>query len=95
MKFPKIFFIFTKYYDKTPLKFVGFADFEALKGEDNIREIKLTKNIYEQVPIGVTLHMISELGNPSYFESFVKNCVRDFVESYNIYMNSYLNFWKL
>ena len=38
------------------------------------------ENRYEQVLIDVTFYLMSELGNPSYFESFYKISVGGFVE---------------
>ena len=40
---------------------------------------KLTKNIFEQVPVNVNFHMKSKLGNPSHLETFGKNFARCFV----------------
>ena len=60
---------------------MGVADFEAKNKEDNTLNGKLTKNIYEQVPVGVTFYMTNKLGNASYFESFGKQCLKDFVET--------------
>ena len=60
--------------------FFGVSAFEAMKKEDNTIKENLTKNFYEQVPFDVSLYMKINLGNLSYFESFSKNCVRDFGE---------------
>ena len=80
MKFPKEASSgLTEYYYKIPLNFLAFADFEAMNKKDNTMKGKLIDNIFEQVPVSVTFHKTSKLGNPSYLESFDKNCVGDFV----------------
>ena len=44
MKLPKTSFRFTKFYCRISSKFVGVADFGAMKKEDNRMKEKLTKN---------------------------------------------------
>ena len=59
-----------------PLIFVGVADFEPMKKQDNTMKGKLAKEIlYEQVPISVTLYKRNKLGNPCCLKSFGKECV--------------------
>ena len=72
------------------LPFVGVAHFEAMNKKHNTMKGKLTKNIYKQVPVVSTFYMLNKLGNPSYSESFGKNCVRDFVEKI-IYLQSFMH----
>ena len=57
MKFPEeLSFRFTKYYQKITLNFLGVADFEKMNKGDITMNGKLTKNIYEQVLLNVSLH---------------------------------------
>ena len=41
---------------------------------------KVTERTNEQVPNGVSFYIVTKIGHPSYFETFAKICVRDFVE---------------
>ena len=57
-------------------------------------KVELTKNLSEQVPIIVSFYMTKKPGYPSYFESFGKKCVRDFVGRVIKFQDSIHAFFK-
>ena len=57
-----------KNYFKTRSNYVRVANFQAMTKEDNTLKAE------------ITFYMTNKLGKPSYFQSFGKDCVREFVE---------------
>ena len=66
----------SKTYYRKPLNFLGNADFETMNKEDDTERKTRKKNNYEQVPSDVSFYMTNKLGNPPYFDSSDRKCLR-------------------
>ena len=61
---------------KKPLNFLGCANSEETKTEDNTLKGTGVRNIFDQAHATVSIYLLIKIGKPFYFGCFSRNCAK-------------------